>query len=53
MVDPTGKVLDMNIINEIYRRILSSNGKNEASINRNYKKHLKELISKSYAEYLL
>ena len=46
MADPSGKVLDMNIINEIYRRILSLNGKNEASINRNYKKHLKELISK-------
>ena len=26
MADPGGKVLDMNIINEIYRRILSSNG---------------------------
>ena len=47
MTDPSGKVLDMNIINEIYRQILSSNGKNEASINRNYKKHLKELISKN------
>ena len=47
MADPSGKVLDMNIINEIYRRILPSNGKNEASTNRNYKKHLKELISKN------
>ena len=35
----------MNIIKEIYRRILSSNSKNEASIN--YKRHLKELISKN------
>ena len=47
MADPSRKVLDMNIINEIYRQILSSNGKNEASINCNYKKHLKELISKN------
>ena len=51
MADPRGKVLDMNIINKIYRRILSSNGnKNEASINYNYKKHLKELISKKVCE---
>ena len=34
IADPSGKVL-------------SSNGKNEASINRNSKKHLKELISKN------
>ena len=27
MADPSGKVLDMNIINEIYRQILSSNGR--------------------------
>ena len=47
MADPSEKVLDMNIINKIYRQILSSNGKNEASRNRNYKKHLKELISKN------
>ena len=47
MADPSGKVLDMKIINEIYRRIPPSNGKNEASTNRNYKKHVKELISKN------
>ena len=34
MADPNGKVLDVNIINEIYCQILPSNGKNEASINR-------------------
>ena len=45
--DPSGKVLDVNIINEIYRTILSSKDKNEASINHNYKKHLEELISKN------
>ena len=47
MADPSEKVLDMNIINKIYRQTLSSNGKNEASRNRNCKKHLKELISKN------
>ena len=38
MVDPSGKVKNMNIIN---------NDKNEALINRNYKKHLNKLISKN------
>ena len=47
IVDPSGNVLDMNIINEIYQQNLSSNSKNEASINRNCKKYLKELISKN------
>ena len=47
MTDPSEKVLDMNIINKISRQIISSNGKNEALINYNYKKHLKELISKN------
>ena len=47
MADPGRKVLDINTINEIYQQILSSNDKNEASINCNYKKHLKELISKN------
>ena len=47
MADPSGKVLDMNTINEFYWQMLSSNGKNEASINPNYKKYLKEFISKN------
>ena len=47
MGDPSGKVKSMNITNKTYRRILSLNGKNEALINHNYKKHLKELRSKS------
>ena len=47
MGDPNGKVKSMNISNKTYRRILSLNGKNEALINHNYKKHLKELISKN------
>ena len=47
MPDPCRKVLDMNIINKIYRRIFSSKVKNEALVNNNYKKHLKELISKN------
>ena len=51
MAGPSGKFLDMNIINKIYLRILSSNGKNETSINRNYKKHLKELISKIFGRF--
>ena len=38
MVDPSGKIKNMNIIN---------NGKNEALTNRNYKKHLNKLISKN------
>ena len=47
MADPSGNVLDMNTINEFYWQMLSSNGKNEASINPNYKRYLKEFISKN------
>ena len=47
MTDASGKVLDMNITNETYQCVLSLNDKNEALINHNYKKHLKELISKN------
>ena len=43
MEDPSGKVLDMNIVNEVFRRILSSNAKNESLANDNYKKYLKDL----------
>ena len=43
MADPSEKVLDMNIINKICRQIISSNGKNEALINHNCKKHLQEI----------
>ena len=43
--DPSGKVLDMNMVNNnIYRNILHNNGKEEASLSSNYKKYLKQLI---------
>ena len=37
MTDPSENVKDMNIINKSNRRILSSNSKNEALVNHNYK----------------
>ena len=42
--DPSGKILDMNMINEIYLNILVNNGKEKESISSNYKKYLKQLI---------
>ena len=50
MTDPSENVKDMNIINKTNRRILSSNSKNEALVNHNYKKHPKELISKNVCQ---
>ena len=37
----------MNTLNEIYRQILSSNGKKDSLIRNDYKKHLKDIISKN------
>lgn len=50
MLDPSGKLLDMNVINETYQQVLSSNSKDEAFINRNYKKYLKNLIFNNITE---
>ena len=50
MEDPSGKVLDMNIVNEVFRRILSSNAKNKSLANDNYKKYLKDLTFQKICE---
>ena len=47
ILEPREKVLDMNTLNEIYRQILSSNGKKDSLIQNDYKKHLKDIISKN------
>ena len=39
--DFSGRLLDMNKIDECYLRILIENGRNANGLNDNYKKHLK------------
>lgn len=40
----TDRVLDMNIVNSMYREILLENGENPENLASNYKKYIKELI---------
>ena len=44
LIQQTEKVLDMNIVNSMYREILLENGESRENLAYNYKKYIKELI---------
>ena len=50
LLDPSGKVLDMTILNDTYKSILHANGVSQENISSNYKKYLKDLILKNITE---
>ena len=47
LVDNSIEFLDMNKLNEVYKKIFAENGENPGKISSNYKKQLKELVEEN------
>ena len=47
LVDNSTEFLDMNKLNEVYKKIFVENGENPGKISSNYKKQLKELVEEN------
>ena len=50
LVDNSTKLLDMNKLNEVYKKVLAKNGENPDNISSKYKKQLKELVEENLPE---
>ena len=50
LVDNSIEFLDMNKLNEVYKKMLAENGQNHDNISSNYKKQLKELVEENLPE---
>ena len=47
LIDNSIEFLDMNKLNEVYKKIFAENGENPGKISSNYKKQLKELVEEN------
>ena len=47
MIDNSIEFLDMNKLNEVYKKIFVENGENPGKISSSYKKQLKELVEEN------
>ena len=50
LADNSIEFLDMNKLNEVYKKMLAENGQNHDNISSNYKKQLKELVEENLPE---
>ena len=50
LADSSIEFLDMNKLNEVYKKMLAENGQNHDNISPNYKKQLKELVEENLPE---
>ena len=50
LVDNSIEFLDMNKLNDVYKKMLDENGENHDNISSNYKKQLKELVEENLPE---
>ena len=50
LVDNSTKLLDMNRLNEVHKKVLAKNGENPDNVSSKYKKQLKELVEENFPE---